>query len=44
VEWLTVNPIKGSEQLIAQQVERLQVRVGLRDRERPRLGRVLVGL
>jgi aminopeptidase N len=44
VAWLTANPIKGSEQLIAQQVERLQVRVGLRDRERPRLGEALEGL
>jgi puromycin-sensitive aminopeptidase len=44
VAWLAANPIKGSEQLVAQQVERLQVRVGLRDRERPRLGEALQNL
>ncbi len=42
--WLAANPIKGSEQLVAQQVERLQVRVGLRARERNRLGEALARL
>ncbi len=41
IDFLATNPIKGSEQLVAQQVERLQVRVALRQRERDRLGEAL---
>ncbi|MDH3500860.1 MAG: ERAP1-like C-terminal domain-containing protein, partial [Acidimicrobiia bacterium] len=42
--WLSANPIKGSEQLVAQQLERLQVRVALREREAPRLATALAAL
>jgi puromycin-sensitive aminopeptidase len=39
--WLEQSPIPGAEKFIAQQMERLQVRVGLRNREGQRLGGVL---
>ena len=40
-EWLSANPIRGSEQLVAQQLERLAIRVALRNRERDRLSEAL---
>jgi hypothetical protein len=39
--WLSDNPIRGSERLVAQQLERLAVRVALREREAPGLGEIL---
>ena len=36
-EFFEANPIKGAEQLVNQQLERLAVRVALRERERSRL-------
>ncbi len=39
--WLRDHPIPGAEQITAQQLERLRVRVGLREREAPRLSRAL---
>jgi puromycin-sensitive aminopeptidase len=39
--WLAANPIKGAEKHIDQQLERLQVRVALREREAPRLHEAL---
>ena len=39
--WLSVRPIRGGEHFTAQQLERLRVRVGLRQREAGRLGAVL---
>jgi puromycin-sensitive aminopeptidase len=40
-QWLRDHPIPGAEQITAQQLERLRVRVGLRKREASRLGEVL---
>ncbi len=39
--WLTEHPIGGAEKYTDQQLERLRVRVGLREREGERLGDVL---
>jgi hypothetical protein len=39
--WLADHPFAGGEQFTAQQLERLRVRVGLRDREAARLGGAL---
>ena len=39
--WLRDHPIPGAEQITAQQLERLRVRVGLREREASRLGEAL---
>jgi puromycin-sensitive aminopeptidase len=40
-QWLQDHPIPGAEQITAQQLERLRVRVGLREREASRLGEAL---
>jgi hypothetical protein len=40
--WLAEHPIGGAEKYTAQQMERLRVRVGLREREGERLGAALV--
>jgi puromycin-sensitive aminopeptidase len=39
--WLEANPVGGAEKYTAQQMERLQIRVGLREREGERLGELL---
>ncbi|MCP4304038.1 MAG: M1 family metallopeptidase [bacterium] len=39
--WLDENPVGGAEKYTAQQMERLQIRVGLREREGRRLGELL---
>ena len=39
--WLSDHPIRGGERFAKQQVELMNVRVGLREREAPRLGGVL---
>ena len=41
--WLADHPIPGGEKYAAQQVELMKVRVGLREREAPRLGEALGG-
>ena len=40
-QWLRTHPIPGAEQITAQQLERLRVRVGLRKREARRLAEAL---
>ena len=39
--WLEEHPIGGADKYTAQQMERLQIRVGLREREGERLGGLL---
>ncbi len=36
--WLQDHPLPGVTKYAAQQIERMRVRVGLREREAPRLG------
>ena len=42
--WLNDHPVRGAEQHVSQHLERLHVRVGLRERESTRLGDGIPGL